>query len=211
MGAVIKTTASKIAGQLKTRNAMTLRAIARGALRGAHRGRAIVVRETPVDQSQLKQSWKVNPGNAALLQGQRTTAARFRTALLAELRNTAPHAGIVELGARPHKTSVEGWLAIYDWVVRHRVDLGLVTKSGRARRVRKGKVRVHPGLEQGGVGLDPEIADIAWAIVKKLERYGQEPTYFVKGNLPLLLQAVEIEVGKAIEEVARRPDPKGGA
>lgn len=209
MGAVIKTSPAKLGAQLKKRHAATLRAIARGALRGAHRGRAIVVRETPVDQSQLKQAWKVHPGNAALLRGERVTWARFIAATLAELRNMAPHAGIVELGARPHKVSAEGWMAIYDWVVRHRQDLGLVNAAGRSRRARKGKVQVHPGLEGGGVGLDVEFAGITWAIVKKIEREGQEPTYFVKGSLPLLLQAVEIEVEKAINEVAGRPDKAG--
>lgn len=209
MGAVIKTTAGKIAGQLKKRNQATLRAIARGALRGAHRGRAIIVRETPVDQSQLKQAWKVKPGNAALLRGERVSWARFIAASLAELRNDAPHAGIVELGARPHKVSAEGWMAIYDWVVRHRQALGLVNAAGRARRSRKGKTAVHPGLEGGGVGLDVEFAGITWAIVKKIGKEGQEPTYFVKGSLPLLLQAVEIEVEKAINEVAGKPDKAG--
>lgn len=210
MGAVIRTTPAKLAGQLKRRNSRTLVAIARGALRGAHRGRAIIVRETPVDQGQLKQAWRVLPGTAPATRGARGAWSRFVNQTLAELRNLAPHAGIVELGARPHSVSPEGWLAIYDWVVRHRLELGLVTAGGARRRVRKGKVAVNNQLPDKGVGLDPEIAEITWGIVRKINREGQEPTYFVKGSLPLLIQAVEIEVAKAINEVSNQGDGRSG-
>ncbi len=184
---------------LNRKHTRILRAIGRGGLRGAERGRTYIVRQTPVDQGQLKATWKVMPGNPGILQGKPTgIAGRLMGVRIAELRNTAPHAGIVELGARPHKTSVEGWLAIYDWVVRHRVELGLVTKSGKARRVKKGKQAVHAKLPDGGKGLDPEIAGIAWAIVRKIEKKGQEPTYFVKSSLDTLLRIVQLEVDSAL-------------
>lgn len=196
----VRITPAQLPKRLERKHADLLRAIARGALAGAHRGRTFIVRKTPVDQGQLKASWKVMPGAAALYAGTSKGAlyAGKDSLRLAELRNTAPHAGIVELGARPHKTSAEGWLAIYDWVVRHRVELGLVTKTGKARRVRKGTVAVNAKLPDGGKGLDPEIASITWAIVLKLERKGQEPTYFVKSSLDALLLIVETEVQRAL-------------
>jgi hypothetical protein len=196
--AVIRVNANQLGKVLHKKHQRMFRAMAQGALAGAHRGRALIVRKTPTDQGQLKNTWKVIPGAESLLKGA-ATPRMFRASVLAELRNTAPHAGIVELGARPHKTSPEGWMAIYDWCVRHRQALGLVTKSGRARRVRKGTVAVHGLLADKGVGLDPEIAGIAWGIVKKLEREGQKPTYFVKGSLDELLAVVQREVDRALE------------
>jgi hypothetical protein len=195
--AVIRVSPKQLGKALHKKHQRIFRALAQGALAGANRGRALIVRKTPVDQGQLKNTWKVIPGNQALLRGT-ATPRMFAASVLAELRNTAPHGGIVELGARPHKTSPEGWMAIYDWVVRHRQSFGLVTKAGKARRVRKGKVAVHGLLAAAGVGLDPEIAGITWGIVKKLERQGQKPTYFVKGSLDELLAVVQREVDRAL-------------
>ena len=184
----IRITPGRLPAALRKKHVRILRAIGRGGLRGAQRGRTFIVRRTPTDQGQLKAAWKVFPGAPGILQGKPAgVLSRFRGVRIAELRNTAPHAGIVELGARPHKTSREGWLAIYDWVVRHRVELGLVTKSGRARRVKKGKD-----------GLDSEIAGITYAIVSKLEREGQKGTYFVKDSLNELTSIVQAEVDRAL-------------
>ena len=194
MGLVIKTTPKKLVQQLKRRNAATLRAIARGALRGAHRGRAIVVKETPVDQGQLKASWRVNPGDQALLRGKSSLRSRIFGGRLASLDNDAPHAGIVELGARPHPVSQEGLQAIADWAIRN-LDIGVsagpVQKGSGGRRKFQRDERERIAME------------IATAIARKIRKYGQEPTYFIKGSLPLLHQAVEIEVTKAIAAVAR--------
>lgn len=197
--AVVRVTPKQLPAALKRKNTRILRAIGRGALAGAHRGRAFIVRKTPVDQGQLKATWKVMPGEPGLLQGKPSGRRNIRAA---ELRNAAPHAGIVELGARPHKVSREGWLSIYDWVVRHRVELGLVTKGGKARRVKKGKTAVHAGLENQGKGLDTEIAGITWAIVRKIGREGSKPTYFVRENLPTMTRLVQTEVDRALEREA---------
>lgn len=195
MGAVIRTNPGALAGQLKRRNAATLRAIARGALRGAHRGRAIIVRETPVDQGQLKAAWKVTAGDPSLLAGKSTLRSRLASVVLAELGNSAPHAGIVELGARPHGVSAEGMQAIADWVMRN-VDLGTVAgpvqrgSGGRRKFQRDARERLAMAVAQS----------IAW----KLRKYGQAPTYFVKSSRPLLEGVVQAEVEKGIGEVSRR-------
>lgn len=200
----ISTTPGKLVGQLKSRNRATLQAIARGALRGAQRGRAIVVRETPVDQGQLKNAWKVEPGDKALLLGKGMIARAVRFVMgmtLAELRNTAPHAGIVELGARPHPVSPEGILAIADWAYRN-LDLGTV--MGPVKRGAGGRRKMERDAKEAAAMA------VAQAIAWKIRKYGQEPTYFVKGCLPALHQAVEVEVAKAIEEVSRRGTPNAG-
>lgn len=200
----ISTTPGKLVGQLKSRNRATLQAIARGALRGAQRGRAIVVRETPVDQGQLKNAWKVEPGNKALLLGKGMIARAVRLVMgmtLAELRNTAPHAGIVELGARPHPVSPEGIQAIADWAYRN-LDLGVVI--GPVKRGAGGRRKMERDAKEAAAMA------VAQAIAWKIRKYGQEPTYFVRGCLPELHQAVEVEVAKAIEEVSRRGTPNAG-
>lgn len=201
MGATIRTTPGQLAGQLRRRNKATRVAVARGALRGAHRGRAIIVRETPVDQSQLKQSWKVKPGKPSLYTGERATWASFTASVLAELVNAAPHAGVVERGARPHPVSPEGIEAIKDWAMRN-VEFALV--SGPVPRGAGGR----RGFNKAN--RERQAEELAQAIAWKLRHHGQEPTYFVKGNLPLLLQAVEIEVERAINAVANRGGGRDG-
>jgi hypothetical protein len=208
--AVVRVNASQLSKVLRKKHRKLLRTIAQGALAGVHRGRALIVRKTPTDQGQLRNAWKVIPGDTALLRGE-AKPKLFTSSKLAELQNLAPHAGIVELGARPHKTSAEGWMAIYDWVVRHRKDLGLVTKSGKARRLRKGKVAVHAGLENAGAGLDPEIAGITWAIVKRLEKQGQKPTLFVKNSLDDLTAVVQREIDRALVGEAGASGDDAGA
>jgi bacteriophage HK97-gp10 putative tail-component len=160
------------------------KALRRGLRMGAERGRGIIVRRTPMDLGQLRGSWKVK--------AQEWTA---------ELLNDAPHAGIVELGARPHKVSAEGWQAIYEWVRRHPELYGR----------KKPKTKVSATTEQQKAlgpfrGLDPEITGITWAIVKKINKYGQKPTFFVMQSLDVLRQALV----KEVERQLARATSKGG-
>lgn len=196
MGAVIRTTPKQLMGQLKRRNAATLAAIAKGALRGAHRGRAVLVKETPVDQGELKAGWKVHPGDRNVLRGKRTLRSAIFGIRLASIDNSAPHGGIVEIGARPHSISEEGMEALTDWVLRH--------IRFRLRRKARGDSR-----SKGDRRL-VQAREIADRIAFKIRKYGQEPTYFVKGCLPLLYGFTESEVERAIERVASKPAPKGG-
>ena len=161
------------------------RALHRGLRMGAERGRAIIVKKTPTDLGQLRASWKVK-------------AAKW----VAELINDAPHAGIVELGARPHKVSAEGWQAIYEWVRRHPDLYG----------EKKARTKVSATLAQQATlgafkGLDPEITAITTAIVKKLEKFGQKPTFFVRDNLESLHKALIAEVER---QLALATAAKGG-
>lgn len=195
MGAVIRTTPKQLGRLLKKRNEATLAAIAKGALRGAHRGRAVVVKETPVDQGELKAGWKVHPGDRNVLRGKRTLRSAIFGIRLANLDNHAPHGGIVELGARPHSISEEGMEALTDWVLRH-IRFRLRRKA-RSDTRSKGDRRL------------AQAREIANRIAFKIRKYGQEPTYFVKGCLPLLHGFVEAEVERAIERVASRRGQSG--
>jgi hypothetical protein len=162
------------------------KALYRGLRMGAERGRGIIVKRTPVDLGQLRASWKVKAHD-----------------MVAELINDAPHAGIVELGARPHKVNAEGWQAIYEWVRRHPELYG----------AKKPRTKVSATLAQQAQlgpfkGLDPEITSITWAIVKKIQKHGQKPTFFVRESLDLLRAALIKEVE---HQLARATAKQGGA
>jgi hypothetical protein len=165
------------------------KALVRGLRVGAERGRAIMVKRTPTDRGELRASWKVRANGLAT-----------------ELVNDAPHAGIVELGARPHKVSAEGWAAIYEWVRRHPFLYG----QKRART----KVSATPTqvAAMGPFkGLDPEISSITWAIVKKINKVGQKATYFVLKSMDELRDTLAKEIERQIERVAAQAGAKGGA
>lgn len=139
-----------------------------------------MVRITPVDQGQLKNSWRVRASRGTGIGGGN---------LVATLSNDAPHAGIVEGGARPHPVSNEGIAAIHAWVWRNRKDFGFTTRSGRA---------------QGGKGVKAATLGIAYAIANKIKREGQEPTFFVKDSMPVLQKIAAREVAMAIAKLAAR-------
>jgi hypothetical protein len=89
-----------------------------------------------------------------------------------KLENSAPHAGVVEMGARPHKVSRAGRQHIAEWAMR---KLGLDEK---------------------------EAASFAFALAKKLEARGQEPTYFTRKELETLAGFIPGEVTAEIRKVA---------
>ncbi len=81
------------------------------------------------------------------------------------LWNDAAHAGIIELGTRPHKVSEASRLAIKSWCMR---KLGLD---------------------------EVEAERASWAIAKHHEKYGTAPHYFFRDSLPMarLFYAQELE------------------
>lgn len=168
--------------EIRKGEARFAKAMSRGLRMGAERGRGIMVRRTPMDLGQLRASWKVKA-----------------TELVAELLNDAPTAGLVELGSRPHKVSAEGWQAIYEWVRRHPELYGQ----------KHARTQVSATLTQLAAlgpfkGLDPEISSITWAIVKKIEKYGQKPTFFVLLSLELLRTALIAEVERQLSRAMAR-------
>ena len=92
-----------LGNELVKRHRKTSLLIAKAANLGAHRSRRRLVRRTPVDTGQMKSAWRV---------------AGRSTKSLATIINDAPHAGIIEGGARPHRVSKAGKLAIMRWAMR---------------------------------------------------------------------------------------------
>lgn len=124
-------------------------------LRNAARGSvAILAARSPKDTGQLKAGWKIR----------RDT----------QVYNDAPHAGIIEEGARPHNVSYEGRRAILEWVGRH------FPQADEAERER-----------------------ITEGIVWKLQHYGQKGTYFVKNSIPDLQRLAVDEVVRAMDALAQ--------
>lgn len=143
--------------------------------RGAERGRAIMVRRTPVDTGQMRAGWKVS--NSAMS----NEAAR--------LFNDHPAIGVVELGARPHPVSDIGILAIERWVARH-PDVWQGAQDGGTGRM---------------LTREQAIASVAHGIVWKLRTEGQEPTYFVRDALPHLQRAIASEAMRMMRELLASP------
>lgn len=115
--------------------------------------------------------------------------------------NTAPHSGIIELGARPHKVSEEGFRAIKQWV---RVKLlGLPAESWSGLR---SEAEAREAGDAGLAGLNAlfkvkdEAEGITWAIVKKIEREGQEPKYVMRNAIPKATQYFKEEFERILAQ-----------
>lgn len=210
MGAVVRGVVSidvtKLPEALKNDEMAVRNAIARGVSAGLWRGRAIMVRATPVDQGQLRASWhvlrRVQAANGIPGSGQTTVA---------ELHNDAPHAGIVELGARPHGLSPAGWMALYEWVRRH-PDLWAGTTLNRKGQLvagprqnnRRARTKFAGGVLRPYQGPDPVITEVTNAIAMKLKREGQAPTYFIRNNLYRVGDAVAQEIKREIDSIVEK-------
>lgn len=164
---------SQVPGLIRRINRAVYRGTVAGIRRGAFAGKRHLVPKTPVDRGDLRRSWRVIRG---------ATPTRGGDAIPAQLANDAPHAGIIEGGARPHSVSREGRDSLLRWVRAH-----------------------FPGESETGQRR------IVWGIVKKLKREGQKPTWFIRDSLDDLARLASIEVQKQLMRVAaRKPRPAGG-
>jgi hypothetical protein len=145
----MKVQLDQLSGVLVRQHAKNMDRIDRGLIRAAKRGKAHMVKVTPTDQGQLRNSWQ----------------AQGRL-----LRNDAPHAGIVELGARPHGVNNAGMLALIAWAKRH------------------------------GASTEKEAKAMAWGIAMKLRRVGQRATHFVRNELVELTKIAKVEVEVALKK-----------
>lgn len=168
-------------------------AVRKGVVRGAQRSRARIQRATPKDTGQTKASWRISVSPA--------TKSIEQTVVI--WKNDAPHAGVLELGARPHGMSPAGWAAIYNWVRRH-------GKSFNVARKRDARGKFLPGARVAGdaagayKGPDPEISAITNAIVQKIAKEGQRPRYFVRNILDELRAMAAAEVQATVTELMAR-------
>lgn len=146
---------SQLSRELKRAGKNAMDAIKRGAWSGAQASRTLLVHVTPVNTGQLKNAWK---------------AYRKPDP---EVVNEAPHAGIVERGARPHAVSRAGIASLTRWA---ELKLGLSEKEARG---------------------------VAFAIAHKLRTKGQAPTFFVRNQLGRIVEITRNEVVRELRRAAQ--------
>ena len=168
------------------------RAVQRGVRRGAMRGIAILTRKTPVDQGIMKNAWKyVEVGGSV------------GSPVIGRIENKAPHAGIIERGARPHMPPLE---PILEWVKRHLRNFGMRAPTFRQPkfgpwRNAKAYVRHEKRLVAHAAAVadfEDDVLKLAEAIRWKIFKYGSQPHWIVKSSLEDLKALVNDEVNKAI-------------
>lgn len=205
-------------------NARAREAVMRAQRSACHAGKVIVKRATPKDRGLAQNSWQANMG---------PKNARPPTPA-AWLSNSAPYIGILEKGARPHKVSLEGQRAIYEWVERHfRVSSGFVFSADsfaegvKTTSLRNTKSREHKNLRKNyldklthlgamlednlirnfpdmGRRLVPAALNIAAAIIHNIRKKGAKPRYFVRMSLPELLRILQDETKRHLTDLSKR-------
>jgi hypothetical protein len=186
---IVHTTPAGLTKAIKAHSKSAKMAIVNASTAAAHRSRAIIVNESPVDQGELKASWKVR--NPVLRST--GTGKRFE---LAVVESTSTHAGIVEAGARPHPVNQEGKEALYQWVRRNFRIAG----KGRSRRVSYGGKgqQVRPGM----YGSNQKLTAVTNAIVWKLRIKGQKGKFIVRNNMKkftrIAVQEIDQRMKKAL-------------
>lgn len=185
MSVVVKIPPGRLGAFIKGSVRKNADAIKRGVRNGLVRGKSHLVRQTPVDQGILKNAWKVIVADGGM------------PALL----NDAPHAGIVERGARPHMPPLE---PILEWVKRHLRSFGIraprfKTKMGPlTKRAMAGSNARFARHLQDVDEFEHDVLAIAEAIRWKIFNHGQAGTFFVRNSLPALRDFVAQEIDRAI-------------
>lgn len=169
------------------------KAIRAGIRLAAERGRSLLVRESPVDQGQYKNSWRIR-----------------ETSDGPSIVNDAPHAGIIEKGARPHGVNREGIEALTAWALRKLMSGQLASKTPASDPAKK--YRNQYGSWAGRQkrsktpALEKEARGIAFAIAAKFKKYGQKGLFIVDRNMPKLSKFLAAEVARQIKQAL---DAKG--
>lgn len=134
--------------------------IKKGVVEGARKGKRTLQAANPRDTSKMADDWSVDVD-----EGEKIAVT---------IKNDAPYAGIVEVGARPHGVNAEGLESIRQWAIR---KLGVTQE---------------------------EAEQVAWAVAAKLKARGQKPTYFVKNNLENITKETAVEVKHKLIQLANR-------
>lgn len=121
-------------------------AVARGIMRSIPE----LVMQSPVDTGLYANSWDYHEGPNNVTVG-----------------NTAPHAPIIEYGARPHKVPIKPLL---DW----------------AKRVLQDPSQPPEYSDQ--------VWALAIGTRNKIEKYGQAPKHIMERNIPMILNNIESEL-----------------
>lgn len=144
-------------------------------------GAEIIAGQAPVDMGPLKASPHVEVTEHG-----------------ARIRIDAPHAGIVELGSRPHRPPIG---PLIEWVRRHRASFGIDAPRGRApktptRTLYGAALAAHTRALARHQRADREVLRIACALQAKIAREGTKPRYFVRNSMPRLLSALRSLLAK---------------
>ena len=146
----------KDAGRVWERaNAEVRERIHRGLVSGVLAGQKVVVEASPVDTGLYQASWDTrikSPGNV-------------------QLGNSAPHAPVIEYGARPHRPPIGPLLA---W----------------AKRVLKDPS--HPP------NYSPEVWRLAVGTQKKIEQYGQAPRHVLTKAIAEIVKLIQREIKREV-------------
>lgn len=196
---VIKIAANKIGGELTARARKTPAELTKAMTRTAHRGRAMLARRTPKDLGQAKAGWRVSK------------PIRSAGGARVDLYNDAPYVGILELGARPHGMSLEGRMAIFEWVLRNIPPSPVQGPVQHRREKSGGRSGMNKRHAEAG-GVDAEAMDITNAIVRKIRQKGQKGKFFVLKSMEEMNRDFGANLDKQITAYAkRRAKRKGGA
>lgn len=194
VGALLRAAGERVPQQLK------------GALRvSAERARGKLVSDSPVDMGVFKNAWAVvsRPTGVSVI-------------------NSAPYAGIIERGARPHGVNAEGREAIKRWVMRKLLSKATVAALGKAARgdavknqafdaAMRGVSKSHgPKYRVGSLktfrksAAEAEADRITQLIIYKLQSRGQLPKWIVRSNLPQFLRWMNQEIRKALKPEGKK-------
>ncbi len=133
------------------------RQIRKGLRAGVRRGKAVLVRRTPRYLGEMANSWSDREMSSG-----------------AQLHNDAPHAGVVERGARPHGVNAEGREAIEVWFMRQRGLTEIEAKAAAAGYIEKLKREGQEGLFIVEKALD-ELKKLAQVEIERLIFAGVKP------------------------------------
>jgi len=187
-------------------------AMRRGMAAGADRGVALLVRKSKsvVYLGEFQNSWHVP------MRRDRNTVT---------VRNDAPHAGIIEAGARAHGVNGAGRLALREWVLRviaPSPQIGPLTADRAGQYAFQNKAARRNALRGLRFGFDPATggvkagkkaranidaviaaADaIVMSICRNIKANGVKPHWIVKGNLDTLAAYSRAEVAREIRQAA---------
>lgn len=160
-------------------------AVLRAMRSAAHRGRGLLVKESPVDRGILRVAWRV-----------------LRLSDGVELVNDQPYAGIMERGARPFKISSAGIFALKGWVMRKLMSGEMQGRSSLKTKKLMKRTKT--------VKLEKMAESIAYAIAKKFEKVGIRGRRFVWRSLPILASLMDDEINRSLTKFFNRPSSRNG-
>ena len=149
----IRISEKDLAKDLRRRFRASRRGVDKALRKATQRGRSLLARRTPVDTGHMKNAWRAT-----------------KTGII----NDAPHAGIIETGARRHKVNRAGIEALAGWAQR---VLGVDEKEARG---------------------------VAFAIASKLAKRGQKGKFIVRDALPELRKFVRLAFEQNLRNIASK-------